>query len=181
MEKKSFLAQAVRGIIATTRINRERDAEEEIGSILISRSIPFDKDAVSFTGGILFLTEEPLRAYSILISLTLSEPIRLFPLLSLVDLEKVVEKVRIKKVTCNVRKSSQLCEEISKELNYLLEGKSTHDLHEAVLNVQGIGGKFGFSPLPTGCENYGKVLTNRSLRKTCLEYAAFLKNDIGIP
>ncbi|MGB9726015.1 MAG: hypothetical protein ACPLZ8_05145 [Fervidicoccaceae archaeon] len=56
--KKGFVqTSSVRAILATTKINREKVAEEEIGSMMISKKISYRPNPIHFSGGVLFLTE----------------------------------------------------------------------------------------------------------------------------
>ncbi len=175
--KKGFVqTSSVRAILATTKINREKVAEEEIGSMMISKKISYHPNPIHFSGGVLFLTEEPLKAYMSVISSTLSGPIRLFPLFSLDDLKKIINHISIERVICNIRGNSSLCSEISNNLlSILSKSNNATSLFKVALNIQGVGEKFGFSPLPQGCENYGRILSEKMLKKECMDYAIFLK------
>jgi len=178
---ESLLRRSVRGILETTRVNRERIAEQELGSLMISRKIKFEQNPVFFEGGLLFLAEEPLKIYRIAISTVLSEPLRIYPLLAFEEAFKASEAVEVEDISCLVRGNKLLCQELLSSASRLLGKDSSFGKgYRAVLSIQGVGDKFGFSILPRGCEKYGDILESHSLRKSCTEYSLYLEKMITV-
>ncbi|MEM0020964.1 MAG: hypothetical protein QXT69_06105 [Fervidicoccaceae archaeon] len=166
--------EEIRGILITTRTNRERSAENELGSLLISRGIPFRMGAELGNGAVLFSTEFPFKAYRAVISSLLSEPMRIYPLVKLKDLERILSLVKIDKMRCYLRKKMEICNDIENYARKIIVGKNldnTQSSLHVMLHIQGLGVFYGYSPIPRDCERYEMILKMSNLRGFCSSYA----------
>jgi hypothetical protein len=168
--------EGVRGILATTKVNREMAAENELGSLAILRNIAIGDRAIRFSGGVLMIVENPLKLYRASISVVLAEPLRLYPLLRLSDLMRLKNSISLSGIECVVRNNMRICETLLQNVRSLFsEGKK--DL-KAKLSVQGVKEAFGYSLLPEGCERYGVLMEDRFLKRICYEFSVKIERMI---